>query len=264
MRGILLFLFGGTLLGTGLTAAPQPLFDDVSRKPSSDFAHASVLLAGDSIMARFPGDPARNIYGWGDEFRYYFKDDGANVLNSARGGTSTRTFWDNFEKHLVDKKWDFVFIQFGHNDGYKPGPAYVSVEDYKSYLKSYIEAVRLHGGEPILVTPPVRYLFVEGQFVEGTLKAYAEAMREVGESEGALVLDMYRRTLNLIISIGPERASALFSMHSRREGIYDHTHFSLKGAQALAYLLWDELCKDRSEPYELLRLALKEDKSCTR
>src|SRR5258708_18435264 len=58
--------------------------------------------------------------GWGDPFIGYFDGARINVLNRARGGRSSRTFFSEglWDKVLQDlKPGDFVLLQFGHNDG---------------------------------------------------------------------------------------------------------------------------------------------------
>src|SRR3954449_6283558 len=76
----------------------------------------SIFIAGDSTAANgMPG-----AIGWGKPFGGLFDASKANVVNSARGGRSSRTFvteglWDRLIADV--KTGDYVLIQFGHNDG---------------------------------------------------------------------------------------------------------------------------------------------------
>src|SRR5215472_5945469 len=61
-----------------------------------------------------------NHQGWGDPLADYFDAAKINVVNRARAGRSSRTFyteglWDNVREQF--KPGDYVLIEFGHNDG---------------------------------------------------------------------------------------------------------------------------------------------------
>src|SRR5438105_1643257 len=76
----------------------------------------SIFIAGDSTAANgMPG-----AIGWGKPFVALFDPSKVNVVNSARGGRSSRTFVTEgfWERLIADvKTGDYVLIQFGHNDG---------------------------------------------------------------------------------------------------------------------------------------------------
>ena len=76
----------------------------------------SIFIAGDSTAA----NGAPGAIGWGKPFAAFFDASKVNVVNSARGGRSSRTFvteglWDRLISDV--KTGDYVLIQFGHNDG---------------------------------------------------------------------------------------------------------------------------------------------------
>src|SRR5678816_3801573 len=80
----------------------------------------TLFLVGDSTVKNStPGQ-----VGWGSEIDKYFDTTKINVVNRAIGGRSSRSFqaegrWDLVLAEL--KPGDFLLIQFGHDDGAKPG-----------------------------------------------------------------------------------------------------------------------------------------------
>src|ERR1035438_4938944 len=97
----------------------------------STMAVATIALVGVEAAAQVPtvwaiGDStASNVdhRGWADPFADYFDQTKAHVVNRARAGRSSRTFvteglWEKVRAEL--KPGDYVFVQFGHNDGSAP------------------------------------------------------------------------------------------------------------------------------------------------
>src|SRR5947208_1354221 len=76
----------------------------------------TLFLAGDSTV----NNGTKGLQGWGTPIAEYFDHSKINVVNRARGGRSSRTFFTEglWDKLLAEmKRGDFVIIQFGHNDG---------------------------------------------------------------------------------------------------------------------------------------------------
>ncbi|MEZ6110663.1 MAG: hypothetical protein R3C99_06575 [Pirellulaceae bacterium] len=92
---------------------------------------------------------------------------------------------------------------------------------------------------PILVTPVARRTFQDGKAVT-TLTPYAEATLAVASEEETVVIDLHRASLALYEELG-DAASADFS-----PSVSDRTHFSRKGARAMAKLVAEELAKQTS------------------
>ena len=107
----------------------------------------NVYMAGDSTMARYPAS-YQYQKGWGQVLQEYAVD-GVKVFNMAVGGRSSKSFrsegrWAKICDAL--QPGDFVFIQFGHNDG-QPGEKnlYRFADPEKSYpenLRQFIREVR--------------------------------------------------------------------------------------------------------------------------
>src|SRR5262245_59621238 len=76
----------------------------------------TLFLIGDSTV----NTPTKGQQGWGTPLPAFFVQSKITVVNRARGGRSSRTFyteglWEQVRDSL--KPGDFVLMQFGHNDG---------------------------------------------------------------------------------------------------------------------------------------------------
>ncbi|HEX8557075.1 MAG TPA: GDSL-type esterase/lipase family protein [Pyrinomonadaceae bacterium] len=108
----------------------------------------TIHLAGDSTMAeKLP--EKRPETGWGEMLQQHFRADRVRVMNHAKNGRSTRLFIEQgLWRGLLDalKEGDYVFIQFGHNDGAKDKPdRYTPPEDYRANLARFVREARAQG-----------------------------------------------------------------------------------------------------------------------
>ncbi len=214
-----------TLVGT--TAGP----------PTDRHAPAiRIVILGDSTVCDYP--PSSPVRGWGQYLADGFR---APVLvrNLAASGRSTRTFRQEgrLEKALAEKA-DFALIQFGHNDSHGKGrPESTDAEtDFKDHLRAYVDAFLEAGTVPVLVTPMHRRTFRDGK-VTTELKPYADAMKAVAAEKKVAVVDLYTRSGALFEQLGEEGSADLNCSPK------DRTHFSEKGARAMAALVLEELKK---------------------
>ena len=126
--------------------------------------------------------------GWADPFADYFDERRVNVVNRARAGRSSRTFfteglWEHVRAEL--RPGDFVLIQFGHNDGGPPDkpPARGSlpgigdesqdftlpsgkqetVHTFGWYMRKFIDETKDRRATPILLSLTVRNIWKDGQ-----------------------------------------------------------------------------------------------------
>jgi len=226
-------------------------------------------LIGDSTMADYPSydkDYMGKRYpmtGWGQVFqpmmsKENLKDlsiidsDSVKVDNRARGGRSTRTFfeegrWSAVIKEL--KKGDVVLMQFGHNDAAENKPErYVSVEGYKEYLRLFIHQTQEKEAKPVLITPVNRnYPWKEGKLYNSH-EAYHQAALEVAEETGVPMIDLTRLSQELFTAKGQEYVSSNYFMNlpsgkfsAYPDGLEDNTHFQPEGAIAVAELVFQGL-----------------------
>lgn len=210
-----------------------------------------VYLIGDSTMClyeanRFP------ITGWGMPFANYFNPE-VTIDNRAKGGRSTRTFLsENRWQPIADslQEGDYVLMQFGHNDEAKEpkyADRYTPVPDYKKNLVKFITETRNKKGIPVLITPVSRRQFDQAGNIKETHIEYSKAVYEIGEELKVPVIDLDKKSRELLQSYGPENAKLLFMDFpagvepNYPEGQHDNTHFTDYGARKLAEIVLAEI-----------------------
>lgn len=218
-----------------------------TQSPTPKNAKLRIVLAGDSTVASFPKPPVDRptLTGWGQVFGEFFTDD-VEVVNHARSGTSSKSFrsaglWDR----VLAERGDYVFIQFGHNDGPGKGDRATDPQtDFRDNLRRFIDEVRAAGGKPVLVTSVARRTFVDGK-IAGSLGPHVEATVAVGREKQVPVVDLNAASEALFNRLGDE-GSADFSPNAT-----DRTHFSRSGALKIAGLVAAALPKEVPElkPY---------------
>jgi len=233
----------------------------------------TVYLIGDSTMADYSGDydPGKDymktrypLMGWGQVFQPFMssdslkqvsgliKTDSVIVDNRARGGRSTRTFfqegrWRSVYENL--KKDDLVLMQFGHNDAAEnKQERYVNIEGYKEFLRLYVSQTRQKGAHPIILTPVARnYPWEEGH-LQNVHGEYDQAAKDVAEEMGVMLIDLNQRSMDYFSDKGKEYVSKNYFMNlpagkyeAYPEGQEDNTHFQPAGAKAVAQLVFDAM-----------------------
>lgn len=205
----------------------------------------TVYLAGDSTMAEKKPEK-RPETGWGEMLQKYFDAGKVKIENHASNGRSTKTFisenrWQTIADKL--KKGDYVFIQFGHNDGAKDKPErYTPPEDYRRNLIGFIEAARAKNAIPILLTPVMRRKFDAGGTFLDQHGVYPGIVRDVAKEYKVALIDMHRTSEKLLVGRGVEESKKLFLQLQPGEnpnypnGVNDNTHFNPKGAEEMAQL----------------------------
>jgi len=209
----------------------------------------TIFIAGDSTAA------ANNeqVQGWGIPFASYFDLTKVNIVNSAQGGRSSRTFvtagdWSNVLAKL--KSGDVVLIQFGHNDGGsindEPPPPlrargslpgigeeteeienvvtkkHEVVHTFGWYLRTMIADTKARGARPVLLSPTVRNIWT-GNRVEGGPGNYREWVEQVATAAGIPFVDVTLTIARRYEALGPIRVKELFP--------HDNTHTTKEGAK---------------------------------
>lgn len=205
----------------------------------------TIHLAGDSTMAeKKPGK--RPETGWGEALQQYFPLDKVRVVNHARNGRSTRTFIEEgLWQKLIDDlaAGDFVFIQFGHNDeSEKKVDRYTTPAQYKANLKRFVIEVRAKNATPVLMTPVARRKFDKAARIVDSHRQYSGLVREVAAENNVMLIDMDRKTSDMLARYGLHGSKPLFLQLAPKDhpnypdGVDDNTHFSPIGAAATARL----------------------------
>ncbi|OOG74131.1 rhamnogalacturonan acetylesterase [Flavobacterium sp. A45] len=215
----------------------------------------TIYTIGDSTMANkllVEDNPER---GWGQVLPQFFND---NVIidNRAMNGRSTKSFidfklWDAV--YNVLKPGDYVFIQFGHNDGkVTDSTRYTNPHTaYRYNLIRFVTETRKKGATPILFSSITRRTFNEQGVLIDSHGDYPLEMRLVAQEFTVPFIDLQYYTEILERSYGPEKSKKLHLHYKPGEnacflqGIEDNTHLSVEGATAIAKLAVEELKKTK-------------------
>lgn len=204
----------------------------------------TVYLIGDSTIS-IKETKAYPETGWGMPFLYFF-DESVLVDNRAKNGRSTRTFIEEgLWQPVADKlqAGDYVFIQFGHNDEIETKKSYTPKDQYRANLVRFVQESRKRKAIPVLLTPVARRQFDEAGKIEGTHEVYAAMVREVAKKEKVPLIDLDRKSQELLQAFGPENSKHLFLQLAPGEhpnypdGKDDNTHFNEYGARLMAQLV---------------------------
>lgn len=225
-----------------------------------------VYIIGDSTVAdyslekdfetkRYP------VTGWGQVFQpflkkdslksltFIIKADSALVDDRAKGGRSTRTFFEEgrwAEVYKALQKDDVVIMQFGHNDAAVDKPErYVNIPGYKEYLRLFVDQTREKGAIPVLLTPVARnYPWKDGRLsnVHGD---YPAAVKAVADEKNALFIDLNQLSMDAFAAKGQDYVTSHYFMNlpagkyvAYPGGQKDNTHFQPEGATAVASLIY--------------------------
>jgi len=237
-----------------------------------------IWIAGDSTVASSGGTPCP--IGWGGPFNTYFGA-GVTVTNSAVGGRSVRTWlysvqtvMDAMGECVLDKdtsgnpilqsRWqamlnatsgmktgDYLFIQFGINDGDSTCDRHVGVEAFKTSYGVMAQAAKDRGAHPIFVTP-LAMVRCSGSTVTASREPYVTATRDAGTQYSVPVIDLN----GLAIALYKQRAFCpipggdVSATTTGPVGDFfcdDHTHLSSSGALDIAGLVAQAL-RDQNIP----------------
>ena len=231
---------------------------DIEQLPTREKAEKpTIYIAGDSTAQTYNYTKVYPQTGWGQVFADYFNDD-IIIENRAMGGRSSKSY-DNdgrLDRILTEMHpGDYVFIQFGINDGAENKPErYISVEDYKKLITDkYIGEVEKRGGTPVLMTANAAAWWDEENncFMESR-KDYADPTREIAEETGCKFIDAWNsmsknRVLSGYFVCEPLESKAYPS------GTNDTTHMKAKGAKRVAKLIADAIPENVPELAKYLR-----------
>lgn len=231
-----------------------------------------IFLIGDSTMADYSDnyDEGKDYYktrfpitGWGQVFQEFFNGkttllnnsvvaDSIRVVDRARGGRSTRTFFQEGRwRKVYDslKADDLVIIQFGHNDAAEQKPLrYVNIEGYKEFLRLYVSQTRAKQAIPIILTPVARNYPWEDGHLQNVHGEYPDAAKAIAKEMDVLMIDLNQLSMNAFSEKGKKYVTNNYFMNFEAgkyeaypEGKNDNTHFQPEGARAVAALVYKAL-----------------------
>ncbi len=233
----------------------------------------TIFMIGDSTMANKDISDDKQERGWGMMLMNYF-DDSVVVDNHAVNGRSSKSFIDEGRWDKVLEKiqpGDYVIIQFGHNDEKKDEKRHTEPgSTFDENLKRFVLETRKKGGIPVLMNSVVRRNFSgsttavadddlrdnssknlkEGNVLVDTHGEYLVSPYRVAKQLDVPFVDANKITRDLEQGLGVEGSKKLHMIFAPGEtpslpkGRQDNTHYNINGANTVARLLSDELCRE--------------------
>jgi lysophospholipase L1-like esterase len=240
--------------------APKP--DAGADAPKADMApptpdtrtmqNFTIWIAGDSTVATHNAASGTSVesWGWGGQFDSLFNSY-VTVTNSAVAGRSVRTWlYDvssamgsdgecTLNSNTMQSRWttmqagmkadDYLFIQFGINDGDTTCPRHVGTTAFKTALGVMAKAANDVGATPVFLTS------VNGlnSCTWSSNRGFLAETKAAATQYGAVFIDLNALSIAYFKSIACTAATALFA-----DG---RTHFTEAGALAIAKLVAGEL-----------------------
>ncbi len=211
----------------------------------------TIYTIGDSTMADKVNPSENPEYGWAQVLPSFFTSD-VIVINKAVNGRSTRSFiaekkWEAVYTNL--KKGDYVFIQFGHNDGkITDSLRYTNPHTaYRHNLIRFVTESRKKGAIPVLFSSISRRNFNENGVLVSTHGEYPLETRLVAQEYKVPFIDLEYETEQLEMRYGPEKSKKLHLHFKVGENPYykeakdDDTHLSILGATEIAKIVVAQL-----------------------
>ncbi|OWA37531.1 hypothetical protein B9G55_05620 [Saccharibacillus sp. O16] len=196
----------------------------------------TIYLASDSTVANY-AESYRPQAGWGETLGQYFDGDQVNIDNRAIGGLSSKTFLvgGHLNDLLLDiHAGDYLFMQWSHNDSTPSRPErYLTPEQFKVYLKTYIDGARQRGATPVLVTPVNRRDYT-GDVLNKSFPEYVQAMKETAAENHTLLVDLNQASWEYFQGLGVEGTKSIFMWVDTKE---DNTHLQMNGAIQVSKLV---------------------------
>jgi rhamnogalacturonan acetylesterase len=205
----------------------------------------TIYIIGDSTVRNTNKDQR----GWGTFLENHFDTTRIQVANHAMAGRSTRTFIKEGRWTRVDSlvsKGDFVFMQFGHNEGSVPDTtrngrrgvlpgignetkeliwsngAKEIVHTYGWYIRQFIRDTKKRGATPVVVSMIPRNDWKDGKVLRAD-KNFGKWAGEVAAEERAYFIDLNKIAADKYDQMGPEKVKEFFPG--------DHTHTNEAGAR---------------------------------
>jgi lysophospholipase L1-like esterase len=243
-----------------IPAQPKPVArkaDSVIPAVAAAAAPVKIWMAGDSTMMNPSGGVCP--VGWGSQFGALFTGD-ATVVNRAVGGRSIQTWLYDpnvtsaknsagecvINPNTYSARWqemlnsstgmkagDYLFIQFGINDGDSVCPRHVGTARYQELLTMMTKAALARGAHPVLLTA-VAAITCSGSTAVPN-RGFATQTFAVGTATNVPVIDLQKLSVALYNSLkfcpnnGDYTSGPVGAFFCN-----DHTHFETAGAKQIA------------------------------
>lgn len=174
-------------------------------------SNSTVYIAGDSTACAYTKESFPQT-GWGQKLSAYFTD-GLKVDNRAKGGCTAKTFYERTDScsfNGISKDilpGDYLIIQFGHNESKLGTEKTLTDEEYKTYIKKYIDMALEKEALPILATSITRRSDLTDNDSIERLRAVT---RTLATEYGIPCIDMGTYTKKLCNELGKEKSKFLY------------------------------------------------------
>lgn len=230
-----------------------------------------VWMAGDSTMQPCSGTcPC----GWGSQFSQVFNSQ-VTVVNSAVGGRSIQTWlydpnvtttmgangecvinpvtYNSRWTSMLDpnsgmKPGDYLFIEFGINDGDSTCNRHVGTALFQTYLTTMAQAAITRGAHPIFLTS-TSAIACNGSTAQAN-RGFGPQTKAAGTANNVPVIDLTVLSAALYTSLGLCPNSNDYTSTTSKVGLFfcaDHTHFEAAGALQIAQTVASAL-RDQNIP----------------
>jgi lysophospholipase L1-like esterase len=239
------------------TETSPPLLGQVPNALPVNAALPTLWIIGDSTVRNGANNNGpKGQWGWGGPIEYYFDLSKINVVNRAISGTSSRSFYTDRWKAVLDhvKKGDFVLMQFGANDNGSAITGKTSlhgagaetqdangetVHTFGWYMEQYVKETREKGATPIIcsLTPRNRWT-ADGKFQrdESTHVAWAAA---AAKATNTPYINLYELIARKSEEIGKDKAATYYGplpteyLHTVWYGAVSNAECVISGLKAL-------------------------------
>jgi lysophospholipase L1-like esterase len=212
----------------------------------------TIYMIGDSTMANKKNPKENPEYGWGQVLPNFTMNN-IKIFNHAVNGRSSKSFrelghWQPVFDSL--NKGDYVFIQFGHNDGKETDSTrYTNPQtSFRYNLIRYVEETRSKGAIPVLFSSIARRKFNKEGVLLDSHGNYTLITRLVAQEMNVPFVDLQYLTEQMELSFGIEGSKKLHLHFDKGENAFfpdgktDDTHLSKLGANEVVKLAIKEIC----------------------
>jgi lysophospholipase L1-like esterase len=254
---------GGTPQGAGgvVTGSGGAAIVVGGGKGSSDgTTPIKVWMAGDSTMSGSGCDGG----GWGDQFGTVFNSN-VTVVNKSVAGRSIQTwlyeknvsstagangectltattYSDNWNAMLDAstgmKAGDWLFVEFGINDGDGTCPRHVGTALFQTYLTTMAKAASDRGAQAVFLTS-TSAIACNGSTAQAN-RGFGPQTKATGTADNVPVIDVTTLSAALYTSLGLCPNSNDYTSTTSKVGLFfcnDHTHFEKAGALQIAQMV---------------------------
>lgn len=228
-----------------------------------------LYVIGDSTASPYDGSRYPRM-GWAQVLQDFFDQDSVFVLNRARSGRSSKSYyhegagWPAVKTAL--QAGDFLFIQFGHNDARQDDTTRFTEPfgSYQDYLGRYVNEARAMGVTPVLMTSIHRNAWTADTLsIDDTHGDYLTAVRQLADSLGVALIDMASLTDSLFEARGYSYTTEQIFLNLTDSlyrgyptGNEDNTHLQETGAYELSELVSNALAASSDSSVQPLKAGL--------